>query len=65
MKITKDMNIGEVIDLLPEARMLFASVGMHCLDCPHSRMESVEDACAVHGVDADVLIEQLNELSES
>ena len=39
----------------------FFEMGMHCLDCPVSRMESIEDACDVHGVDMDELIAKLNE----
>lgn len=60
MKITKDMLIGEVLDLDQSAAEYFFEIGMHCLGCPASRGESIEDACAVHGTDCDELIEKLN-----
>ena len=59
-EITKETIIGEVLDFDPDAAQFFLAVGMHCLTCPVSRMESIEDACEVHGTDADELIEKLN-----
>ena len=61
MKITKDMLIGEVLDIDSSAAEYFFEIGMHCLGCPASRGESVAQACAVHGVDADELVKKLNE----
>ena len=61
MKITKDMLIGEVLDIDTGAAEFFFEIGMHCLGCPASRGETVEEACAVHGVDADALIARVNE----
>ena len=58
--ITKDMLIGETLDQYPELAQLFLAIGMHCLGCPMSRGESIEDACAVHGVDVNELLEKLN-----
>ena len=58
--ITKDMLVGDVLDEHPELAPHFLAIGMHCLGCPMSRGESIEEACAVHGVDADELIEKLN-----
>ena len=43
----------------------FFEIGMHCLGCPASRGESVEDACAVHGTDCDELIAKLNNYLEN
>ena len=60
VKIEKDTIIGEVLDIAPQSAPLFFAIGMHCLGCPASRGESIEDACAVHGTDADALIEQIN-----
>ncbi len=60
MAITKDTIIGDVLDKYPETAPIFLSIGMHCLGCPASRGESVADACAVHGVNPDDLIEKLN-----
>lgn len=60
MEITKDMLVGDVLDAAPQLAPYFLEMGMHCLGCPSSRGESIEDACAVHGVDADALIEKMN-----
>lgn len=61
MEITKQSIIGDILDYEPETAQFFFAIGMHCLGCPASRGESVEDACAVHGTDADALIEQIND----
>ncbi len=59
-KITKDTIIGDILDIAPDTAPLFFSIGMHCLGCPSSRGETVEEACMVHGVDCDALLEELN-----
>ena len=59
MKITKDMLIGEVLDIDSGAAEFFFEIGMHCLGCPASRGESIEQACEVHGTDCDALVEKL------
>ena len=59
--ITKDTIIGEIPDLDRTTAPFFLEMGMHCLGCPSSRGETVEQACAVHGVDADELVAKLNE----
>ena len=61
IEITKDTIIGDILDVAPQTAPIFLSIGMHCLGCPASRGESIEEACAVHGVDCDELIEKLNE----
>ena len=60
MTITKDMTIGAILDFDPTTATFFMQMGMHCLGCPASRGESVEDACAVHGVSVDELLQKLN-----
>lgn len=60
-EINKDMLIGEILDEEPGLAMFFFQMGMHCLGCPASRGESVEEACMVHGVDSNELISQINE----
>ncbi|MBQ8738209.1 MAG: DUF1858 domain-containing protein [Clostridia bacterium] len=60
MEVTKKTLIGDVLDFDPETAQFFLEIGMHCLGCPHSRGESIEDACAVHGTDADSLIAKIN-----
>lgn len=64
MKITKDSLIGEVLDQYPDLATYFFDIGMHCLGCPHSRGESIEQACAAHGTNADELLEKLNKAIE-
>ena len=59
--VTKQMSIGEVLKLSRETAPIFMSFGMHCLGCPHATGESIEMAAAAHGVDADALVEKLNE----
>ena len=61
MEVTKKSIIGDVLDFNPETAQFFFEIGMHCLGCPHSRGESIEDACAVHGTDADTLVKKLND----
>ena len=60
MEVTKETLIGDVLDYDIDSAKFFFEIGMHCLGCPHSRGESIEDACAVHGTDADELIEKIN-----
>lgn len=59
--ITKDTIIGEILDLDRTTAPFFLEMGMHCLGCPSSRGETVEQACMVHGVDVDELVAKLNE----
>ncbi len=60
MKITKDMLIGDILEMDIETAPFFFEMGMHCLGCPSARGESLEDACAVHGVDVDAMVEKIN-----
>ena len=59
--ITKDTMIGEVLEIVPQTVPIFLSIGMHCLGCPSSLGETVEEACWVHGIDVDKLLELVNE----
>jgi len=63
-KITKDMIIGDVVrersDLVPT----FMDNGMMCIGCPSAQMESIDDACAVHGIDTETMINALNEAAK-
>ena len=61
VKIEKNTIIGDILDIAPQAAPLFFAIGMHCLGCPSSRGETVEEACAVHGVDVDKLLAVVNE----
>ena len=60
MKVTKDTLIGEILDHNVECARFFFEIGMHCLGCPHSRGESIAEACAVHGTNADELVAKIN-----
>ena len=60
MKVTKDSIIGDVLDYNRGTAQFFFEIGMHCLGCPSARGESIEMACAVHGTDADALVEKIN-----
>ena len=57
IEITKDTIIGDILDIAPQTAPIFFSIGMHCLGCPSSRGETVEQACMVHGVDVEKLLE--------
>ena len=60
MEITKYTKIGELLEVAPEKAELLLEAGMHCLGCPASRGESLEEACEVHGINVDELLERLN-----
>lgn len=60
-EVTKETIIGDLLDFDLDMAQFFLEIGMHCLGCPASRGESIEEACAVHGVDADELVKKLNE----
>lgn len=59
--ITKDQTIGEVIQLNPKAAQILMSYGMGCLGCPSAQVESVEQACEVHGLNLEEVLSALNE----
>ncbi len=61
MQVTKDSLIGDILDFDVNTAQFFFEIGMHCLGCPHSRGESIAEACAVHGTDADELVKKINE----
>ena len=60
-KVTKDTIIIDVLRMNPETAQFFLEIGMHCLGCPSASGESIEQACAVHGVDADALVNKIND----
>ena len=62
--ITKEMIIGEIVEKGEKYVEILLAAGMHCLGCPASRGETLEEACAVHGIDADALVEELNAVAE-
>ena len=60
MTVTKQTLMGEILDADSTTAPYFLEMGMHCLGCPSARGESLEQACAVHGVSVDELVEKLN-----
>jgi len=58
--ITRDMSIGQVLEINRETAPIMMEYGMHCMGCPFSMMESLEMGCAAHGTDADELVNRLN-----
>lgn len=60
MEFNKDTKIGEILQKAPEKAEILLEVGMHCLGCPASQMETLEEACNVHGIDVNELLEKLN-----
>lgn len=61
MVVTKETLIGDILDYNVQTAQFFFEIGMHCLGCPHSRGESIEEACAVHGTDAEALVKKIND----
>ena len=59
-EITKDSLIGDILDKDEGTSVYFFEMGMHCLGCPASRGESLEEACMVHGVDCNEMVEKIN-----
>ncbi len=60
MTFTKDIKIGELLQVAPEKADILLEAGMHCLGCPASRGESLAEACEVHGIDVEELLKKLN-----
>ena len=59
--ISKDMTIGDILRIDEGLVPILLETGMHCLGCPASQMESLEDACAVHGTDVNAIIAKMND----
>jgi hydroxylamine reductase len=59
-KITKEMLIGTILTRYPDVYDVLMEAGMHCLGCPSSQMESLRDACIIHELDADEVVEKVN-----
>lgn len=58
--IDKTKKIGELLQEAPEKAQILLDAGMHCLGCPASQAETLEEACAVHGIDVEELLAELN-----
>ena len=60
MEINKDTKIGEIVEKYPEKVDVLLSAGMHCIGCPASQAETLEEACMVHGIDVKDLLKEIN-----
>lgn len=58
--IEKTTKIGELLEIAPEKASILLEAGMHCLGCPASQEETIEEACSIHGIDVEEILEQLN-----
>ncbi len=65
MEITRETVIGEIVANCPEAMPAFMEIGMHCIGCAMASGETVEEACAAHGVDPDEFLEFLKNYLEN
>tara|TARA_Y100000310_G_C20038945_1_gene515280 strand:+ start:184 stop:387 length:204 start_codon:yes stop_codon:yes gene_type:complete len=61
MKITKKMTFSEILEKHSEIAEVLLSKGMHCIGCPMSQMESLEEGCLAHGLNADKIVKEINE----
>ncbi len=60
MEISKDITIGKLLEIAPEKVDILLNAGMHCLGCPASQAETIEEACEVHDIDVEELMKELN-----
>lgn len=63
-KVSKDTMIGELLQINSNIAPLLLNIGMHCLGCPSSQMETIEEAAMVHGIDPDDLVADINDFLE-
>ena len=64
-KITKDTTIGEILQINPQLAGVLMAGGMHCVGCPSSQGETLEEAAMVHGIETDLLLARLNAFQEA
>ena len=64
-KVTKDTMIGELLQSDEGVAPILLNIGMHCLGCPSSQMETIEQAAMVHGIDSEMLVDEINSFLES
>ena len=61
-QITRATKIGELLNVFPESAPILMEIGMHCLGCPSSQMETIEEAAMVHGMDIEDLMKKIEAL---
>ncbi len=59
-EVTKETRIGDLLMIDSNVAPVLMEIGMHCLGCPASQMETIEEAAMVHGIDSDLLVEKIN-----
>jgi hybrid cluster-associated redox disulfide protein len=64
-KVTKDTMIGELLQIDSSIAPMLLEIGMHCLGCPSSQMETIAEAAMVHGIEPDALVEDINNYLEN
>ena len=64
-KVTKDTMIGELLQIDEGVAPILLNIGMHCLGCPSSQMETIEQAAMVHGIDSEMLVDEINSFLET
>ena len=64
-RVSKSTMIGELLQIDQNVAPILLNIGMHCLGCPSSQMETIEEAGMVHGVDADMLVDEINNFLEA
>lgn len=60
-QVSKETMIGELLSIDANVAPILLGIGMHCLGCPSSQMETIEEAAMVHGIDADDLVAKIND----
>ena len=61
VNITKEMTMGELLSIDRGVAVVLMNAGMHCIGCPSSIGESLEEACMGHGIEVDELLKNINE----
>lgn len=64
-KVSKSTMIGELLQIDEGVAPILLNIGMHCLGCPSSQMETIEEAAMVHGIDPEMLVDEINNYLES
>ena len=64
-RVNKSTMIGELLQIDENVAPILLNIGMHCLGCPSSQMETIEQAAMVHGIDPDMLVDEINNLLEA
>lgn len=64
-RVNKSTMIGELLQIDENVAPILLNIGMHCLGCPSSQMETIEQAAMVHGIDPDMLVDEINNFIEA